>query len=877
MAVFSAAIFMFPQSVFAATVSGEAKTSFTSTDATRYWMVSTASGRDATTVTTNQTFELAANGSINLNFSVGTSGISPPGVANQITIQILDDNSDTVRATLASAVAEGNIVNPLTFTPALAGTFRIKITAQKTDGTGGIGNYGPVNSDTDGNKGYLRAGVTLSDIAVSNSLGGSLPAPFAWPDSARTRITVGNAANSDDSTRGIDYKLLNQDSADAVLRTFTNTAAKNTTTWDDNNTGFALDTSDTGNAMGLRNFKIQLTGVANSPLSTRPWVHFESAPSGWTIGTTDGGLNTTKGVSVTSNGSTPTNFQYDSTVTLSALNNQDDSGANTRVYNRGEVATVKVDVKNARGAAFTARGTETIKSARTTDSATEETCSLSTSGATKTCTITYATSGNNSPATSAGDTKGLKWTDSASNSPAPAITAQYGALSSLLTVDNIWHSKFSTDSSEASSFIIGSDLMQVKTHVQNVRGGNQNGATVICELFDPNSVSGGTCNGTSGSDGYTGFKQYTPSAPAGAWSLQASATLSGNSSTTRSENISFISPYIGDYAIEAVGWNQTYDIGDTARFTIRTLKRNSSGTFVATVADSAPTYTLRYWDGATWQDLASGSMTALGATATYETTYAIPNDSAWIGRRVAVSFSAVMSGTRINTSREIEIVGSPAQVIINSITDTTIPTISASVRITNEGTAAFEYTYEYCIVTSNTNQCGGGNDEAYGSAAKLISAGQNFDTTLTLNVTQTGNYIFKVAVWWSNQSSKSSKTFTTTSEPAPTSTPTPSGGGGGGGGYIAPTPTPPPTTDGKNTFSAVWEKIAEIFARLLGIESRVGNLEAKVTALEQKLAERAAAPAPRKEIPVPQKRVAPPPVTPEVEALPKTFFQIRLR
>jgi len=299
------------------------------------------------------------------------------------------------------------------------------------------------------------------------------------------------------------------------------------------------------------------------------------------------------------------------------------------------------------------------------------------------------------------------------------------------------------------------------------------------------------------------------------------------------------------------------------------MQKNASSTYDTIVPDSAPRYDLRFWDGAAWQSLASGVMTALSAANTYEATYAIPNDSAWIGRKIVVAFSTAISGTDVGNVREIEIVGSPAQVFINSITDTTVPTISASTRITNEGTAAFEYTYEYCVVTSDTNQCGGGDDVAYGSAAKLIQAGANFDTTLTLNVTQTGNYIFKVAVWWSNQSSKSSKTFTATSESTPT--PTPSGGGGGGGGGGIVTPTPQPTE--QNTFATVWPKIAEILSRISGLENRTNNLEARVASLERQLSQRAAAPAPRKEIVVPK----PKPSAPKVEAPAKPFFKIRLQ
>ena len=103
---------------------------------------------------------------------------------------------------------------------------------------------------------------------------------------------------------------------------------------------------------------------------------------------------------------------------------------------------------------------------------------------------------------------------------------------------------------------------------------------------------------------------------------------------------------------------------------------------------------------------------ALSAASVYETTYAIPSDSAWIGRKVAVSYTTKISGVDVSDSREVEIVGSPAQVFINSITDNVLPAVSANIKITNEGTAQFEYAYEYCLVRSNENQCGGGGDLA---------------------------------------------------------------------------------------------------------------------------------------------------------------------
>jgi len=106
---------------------------------------------------------------------------------------------------------------------------------------------------------------------------------------------------------------------------------------------------------------------------------------------------------------------------------------------------------------------------------------------------------------------------------------------------------------------------------------------------------------------------------------------------------------------------------------------------------------------------------------------------------------------------------------------TQVPNVSANVRITNEGDVPYEYQYEWCVVSDTLNSCGGGNDTYYGSAAKLINPGDNFDTVLTATVPVTGTYYFKVAVYYGTEISRASRQFTATS-------PVISGGGGGGGG-----------------------------------------------------------------------------------------------
>jgi len=117
---------------------------------------------------------------------------------------------------------------------------------------------------------------------------------------------------------------------------------------------------------------------------------------------------------------------------------------------------------------------------------------------------------------------------------------------------------------------------------------------------------------------------------------------------------------------------------------------------------------------------------------------------------------------------------SPAQVLINSITDTTIPSITANITITNEGSIDTEYQYEWCVVSDIGNSCGGGDDVFYSSGAKLIIAGENWITTKDTTVADVGTYYFKLVVHYGANYSVASQVFTAIS-----------GGGGGGSGGVS--------------------------------------------------------------------------------------------
>jgi len=194
---------------------------------------------------------------------------------------------------------------------------------------------------------------------------------------------------------------------------------------------------------------------------------------------------------------------------------------------------------------------------------------------------------------------------------------------------------------------------------------------------------------------------------------------------------------------------------------------------------TAPTITI--YD-ATRNTVVSGVAMTPVSTGVYEYTYSVPNGAEG-GLWESVISSVVEVGKTLQTNDYWAVGSSPAQVLINTVSDTTIPTIAANVTITNEGLSGYEYQYEWCVVTSVENACGGNNDVYYASAAKFINPGEDFNTVLSATVPQAGNYFFKLVVYFGDESSSASRTFAATGTTPPTP---PSGGGGGGAGFVPP-------------------------------------------------------------------------------------------
>ncbi|MBP6884018.1 MAG: hypothetical protein KBC06_02195 [Candidatus Pacebacteria bacterium] len=177
---------------------------------------------------------------------------------------------------------------------------------------------------------------------------------------------------------------------------------------------------------------------------------------------------------------------------------------------------------------------------------------------------------------------------------------------------------------------------------------------------------------------------------------------------------------------------------------------------------------------------------SLVSTGVYEYTYSV-NSSAAQGLWEVVASSEVESGKIVKTNDYFEVAGSPAQVLINSVTATSTTSIVGNVTITNEGLTGYEYQYEWCVVTDVNNPCGGNDDAYYAMAAKFINPSEDWNTTLSASVSTAGTYYFKLVVYFGTESSGASRVFTVSAGGAGAG-----GGGGGGGGSVGITPAPAP-------------------------------------------------------------------------------------
>lgn len=227
------------------------------------------------------------------------------------------------------------------------------------------------------------------------------------------------------------------------------------------------------------------------------------------------------------------------------------------------------------------------------------------------------------------------------------------------------------------------------------------------------------------------------------------------------------------------GWSTTLtssaSVQVNSTYRTKLTVKNAQG-FTATPY-SAPTITL--YDAARNIVASAIPMTSI-STGVYEYTYSVPTNAAQ-GVWESVVVTQVESGQTVNNNDYWLVAGSPAQVIINNVTTiaSTTNNVVGNLTITNEGLAGYEYQYEWCVVTSESNVCGGGDDTYRGTGAKFINPGEDWNTNLTATVPANGNYYFKTIVYFGTERSGSSRTFTMSVYP--TNNNNNNGGNTGGG------------------------------------------------------------------------------------------------
>ncbi|MDO8557778.1 MAG: DUF2341 domain-containing protein [bacterium] len=229
--------------------------------------------------------------------------------------------------------------------------------------------------------------------------------------------------------------------------------------------------------------------------------------------------------------------------------------------------------------------------------------------------------------------------------------------------------------------------------------------------------------------------------------------------------------------------------------------------------------------GGTWSVFADGLATSTTATVT----------SLSDGTSYDFRVSAVNNiGQGSSSASVMATPGEPAQVLIQIFSDLTTPSIGTAVRITNEGSVDYEYQYTWCVTASAGVPCGSNNDVSSATAAKLIGAGQNFDTTLASTVLTPGSYWFTIIVVYGSASSRATQLFTAVNA-------APSGGGGseggGGGGQmniVLPVPTPSVNTgiaSSSSTAITIAHSIAVLKAQLAALKSQLASLFAQLASM----------------------------------------------
>jgi hypothetical protein len=278
-------------------------------------------------------YTLSAGESITLTYRTGTNGASAPSAANTIILRVY---YETGTGTLVKELYNSTPpANGTTFTfyatntgesagSARAGTLRLYVQAIRTD----LGAY-DTNSDSDGDQGVIRSQAKVSNLSVSSYPSGST---FAYGTSSNEGITLSATHTQPYAVRG--HETIRIDSLDQTTQQLAGSVkviGSSTTTTQ------AFTVNDTFDD-SLKSYGLEFTPIGTAQLVP------DSEPSMlWTTFVDDG-------ASVEQNADTVRQqsfYNVDPRITLDAPVLGHD------LYNRGEVTSIDVGVKNARAEALT--------------------------------------------------------------------------------------------------------------------------------------------------------------------------------------------------------------------------------------------------------------------------------------------------------------------------------------------------------------------------------------------------------------------------------------------------------------------------------------------------------------------------------------------
>lgn len=504
--------------------------------------------------TTMTAVDVGAGNCVSVSIRNDSSGASPPVAPDSFQISYRIGDNQTVIATtvLSNSAAQQN--NTFCFTSDgtagtahRAGTVRLRLSAVKDSGLG-TNQYNVNSDDAVGeilctgctvdrrDQGWARSTTTASVVVSTTSgISSAFTGTYAYPDTIYQRVTLGARAYT--TTYTVTLAMLNAGGGVILSSAVSDVSA---------------------NGVYIATY----TQAADTAFTEALTVNSATTTATFVTGLTGIGFTTFSAVAQS--------VTVDPRVNPASLAST--SGGLSKVYNRVEMASGTITIRNARGEGFAPKGFHTfysISNAGEVENLMSRSTPTVANGGAATWYSTFTATGNIAPLTSAGISKHLRWRDTtttggttnSSNSPQPVITSTYAFLSSSYSATahiQIGIALFYPALYDNTRQV--TDIGFYAIRVYGVRGDLVNGATGQISLRDDNNLvaevgsSVLTTGVENGFAGTTPLQQWTSTLPGGLWDVWISSSGGGNGTFAKDGNAAFFPRNglaIGDFTLIA--------------------------------------------------------------------------------------------------------------------------------------------------------------------------------------------------------------------------------------------------------------------------------------------------------------------------------------